>query len=1211
MITKSASSYFSGASEVFTGRSVKGFRSAILTVVAGEGDTFTMGAYMTTDGTDPNSSKPRAYMYKDGVKQTGNVTINAAGIYTYVIDFDGATNLRVNGPTASSAPNSVFGLCLKQEAYSTLSNEINTLNSAVNSNIQSLISELQAKSEDIFIPYTFGTWQEVSKFNSAKLIISGITRDTTLTCTANPAISRVGEQMIVLDKTIPLYVGGIAQMSLLASGPSHNEVLDIDLNGVGNIRITETHENAQTLFAYLRLSKNMIDKTPKKIVLENRVPLKINTEGVNSLLLDVNITGITEGQSAWLEVRDASNVRSLTYLIDNKLINSNYTVIPSTGTYKVIVDCKDKPFVHAYLTYATGYNITALPSTDEVDYSVVDKELLTTATNFYYEDLKQIEIEVENVTGGEYVQIKGSNNDFATEAGIPGINLTQNKIYGGTIVLVAGSNKVFANVQEYEKYRVSIFRSKYTYGEQCPRVKITPYKEYKEGLTLPYWGTDRRAFALGYKYLKVNFKENLVVNEETVTSVVKDCSPYLTINISSNLPQITVKNYYDRGLNLLSGSTVPLLSGVPTSGGLIAELSDVISNPCYPVFVPGTSISGYQCSPMFEIEYYTKMPEAEEGLKKIYEKEGYDVYKLPSETQNRDVLNSDIIEWDDTHIYYYRFGYLGIKYTIPFSADNVKNFVEGETINFAYLLPMSGNNDRDGGVPNLYSQLSRIVVFTNSRIFHNFPVRGSGPLPFSDCYLFDESTVFIPASLKKWQPVNDKTKAGALKKYFPVLAEYDYDQFNGRVAGTEGFVDTYGNGGLVTISGRPWLDIPKQGVRYWHRLAYSNMAKGTKWCVFGNYDAAAGSEAVAIATNNGGRTWVVQAYFAGTDYYSLMYGSKIDLKPITDVAGAYVSGSLKMCRRRYNVPTDAVKEPATPFIVDTNEQTLVTSFTVDADGDCLVTLAEDVTYYDDGVYPVVYFENVNANSEWDYICNTGLTADGTTNNGVFFRVKKVSASTYKLFADIGNAYTGDAVCFHIHAVNDCESGFLISTGESYDTGWFEGGFIYHLKQNGKNGSSIYAVGVGTQLIRLCSSPNGVSRACGAYLFSDNADPTLLYVSDEAFEGTKSSSGVYSEKRFASIPGRTVKVPVTPGGVYVGKLSDIDDQSKFKCVCELPLTLTGLVQTHGHFAAQGHQNAICLSKDGFNWEIDVEDDSDINGFDNYGNIYFGNKVAVFK
>ena len=226
-------------------------------------------------------------------------------------------------------------------------------------------------------------------------------------------------------------------------------------------------------------------------------------------------------------------------------------------------------------------------------------------------------------------------------------------------------------------------------------------------------------------------------------------------------------------------------------------------------------------------------------------------------------------------------------------------------------------------------------------------------------------------------------------------------------------------------------------------------------------------------------------------------------------------------------------------------------------------------------------------------------------------MEKVSANQYKLFGDMGNPNTGEIVCRHIHAVNAIEAGILVSTGESYAEGQFEGGFLYVMEQTRNNGSD--AVPASNNLpwehiTRLTSTIDGVNRASGAFLFSDNADPSLLYVSDEAFVVGD------THKRYAPLPsGRTERLPLTPGGIYIGKLSDVDDQRQFRCICETKSTVIGLTENHGHFAADGHGNAICLSKNGLDWTIEIDDgdNSMVNGVDNMGNIYFGNNVVLFK
>ena len=77
MITKLASSYYSG-NDVFEVKNVKGFKSAVLRVILAEGDSIIVGPYITRDGSAPAAaaSTERPDVYKDGIKQTGNLTIS-------------------------------------------------------------------------------------------------------------------------------------------------------------------------------------------------------------------------------------------------------------------------------------------------------------------------------------------------------------------------------------------------------------------------------------------------------------------------------------------------------------------------------------------------------------------------------------------------------------------------------------------------------------------------------------------------------------------------------------------------------------------------------------------------------------------------------------------------------------------------------------------------------------------------------------------------------------------------------------------------------------------------------------------------------------------------------------------------------------------------------------------------------------------------------
>lgn len=547
----------------------------------------------------------------------------------------------------------------------------------------------------------------------------------------------------------------------------------------------------------------------------------------------------------------------------------------------------------------------------------------------------------------------------------------------------------------------------------------------------------------------------------------------------------------------------------------------------------------------------------------------------------RDVFGTDVIEYTDDTIVYYLFGYNGTAWKYKFNVETVENFVEGEKIKYAYLLPYSIN----GAVGSLRLP-NRIIIFTNkNRILYNC----AGNSKIGNMGYFKESKIINP--YKKWQAVNSQDKVDTVHKYFPVLKDYNYSQFDNRGADV---VQGESAGDLL-------LDFHTPDDN-WRRTTWCNMARSNKVAVFGNYNTS-GTEPIVIATVDGGKTWKVVTWLSMVSDYAGITGGKIDLAPISNQK-AYVANSLKLCLREYKIPTDTVKEPTSGFVIDENKQVSVSSFTVEGE-DTFVNLSTPMDY---GNYsPICFFKNNGSPSVWDYICNNEMSESGEENNGIFFRLSKVNDTKYKLSANVGNPYDDGLICYHIHAVNRTNAGFVISTGESYRQGTYGGGMLYFLQMNYNNGDNVIPEGIDYLLdktFRITSSPDGVNRACGAYISNDKKDPTVIYCSDESFYTTG--------KRDASIPGRSIKIKNVPTGIFRGKLSDIDNQSEFECVCETRSTVLSLFEWNGHFVADGHFEGICISKDGKNWNIDTNmHDNSINGADSDGNIYFGNCVVEFK
>lgn len=1012
--------------------------------------------------------------------------------------------------------------------------------------------------------------------------------------TFNARGTKNGSFPTLATPNIGFYVGGLRILNSVRFGAGdYSFIVDVSEYSNAAFVATGVDEGQADSFDII------LDEAAPKIHEQERVSfdtqsaIQIDCREFNSLKLYFNV----ESAIAY-SVKDMAGNYVPTYY-NGALIMHNFQL--PVGTSEFVVDTRNVDSVVLF----KGSGLVVEPSFDKVSYnsSLTEIGLCEDFNPFVIGSGKQLDFEVKTSTGNYRLYLEGSNDDFATSENIPLLRVDVNKAESSGLVCNGSTYRIFANIEGYSavRFRQTNFLSNL---DKTTIYNCVVSDDYVGGRKIGYHSEVAFPFLRGYRYLKISFKPSGYRNGTMTTASIKGCTAHVAIYEDGS--KLTPAALFDRAMKLAHFPVTDLgawyLYGTPTSGGYVMDFGRPLAGGISLRVATSARLTEYEAAAVFDVECYTEAPKGEDtGLVKKWERADYTVYRLPSNSVKRDVLNNDILEWEDNNLIYWHGGYKGVRYDIPFGSDNVAHFVTGEKINFAYLLPFAGVRSRVANVGKILN-FSRIVVFTDTRVFHNFPSRGDNAVPSSDLFMFDESAVF---NRFKWLPVNDLAKVDSIHKYFPVLKDYDYAQFDGRIA-TSGADDPYGNGGLP--AGYAYQDMLKTSDVFWRRLAYSNMTKSQRFCAFGEYNARAGGEPIVMVTTNGGKDWYVHAYFAATDFYNCGIGSVIDLTPITNIAGAYVSGSLRMCRKRFNVPSAEDKEPATPFIIEAADKSLVTGFSTDNDGNCIVTVADDVDY--DGVHPIVYFENVSAASGWNYICNEGVTAS-SPGNGIFFRVEKVSANQYKLFGDMGNPNTGEIVCRHIHAVNAIEAGILVSTGESYAEGQFEGGFLYVMEQTRNNGSDPVPASNNLpweNITRLTSTIDGVNRASGAFLFSDNADPTLLYVSDESFVVGN------THKRYAPLPeGRTGMLPLTPGGIYVGKLSDVDEQRKFKCVCETKSTVIGLTENHGHFAADGHGNSLCLSKDGFDWTIEIDDgdNSMVNGVDNLGNIYFGNKVAVFK
>lgn len=906
-------------------------------------------------------------------------------------------------------------------------------------------------------------------------------------------------------------------------------------------------------------------------LIKNNITLEV---GEHELLIDLNNTAM---------------------LSINKVVNEGGTTSADTTT----LYCFQKPF--------------AVPKIEEEEEIVVPDNYLAGGAEKTFavpNGAKQVDIFVSSVTKptsstNMYLRVKGSV-DGVTYSDVPFYNNTQNEINNpGYVQIEKDTDFTLQGWLNVEEYRfIQLFYSGGNANEYLAvDVEFTDmYKEREVNVVAASVNAGFNFYKTnllkGYKAAKLNISATLVNSNAHITVYPTKA----VVTEAGKLAEALAFAYYTNyGEEVSVGNNIYL--GATMDNGVMIVVSEKAPATWYFNFVKfdeeeatnaaATEIVNATATMMAEPCFAT--------LPVVRETNDYTVKEQPTSAANRDVYGKSIVEWDSDSLSFYPYGYGCFCHKVTMGTSVCPDWMEGEQISFVSLLPYDPYND---GFATLNGRgVASICVFTTKgRILHNNPdrydVAEDEEMYKSNIMLFDESLVVENINSLKWLP---STNEGAVApyRYFPVLTDYDYNQFDNRFKNW-GRTDTINT--KLEYPSNTLYHQKNRNVAQWRRLNFGNMAKDDKVCVFANYNGnEVGQEPVMIATNNGGRRWDVLPKFACVEHYKNMYSGDVDMSKI----GTYTANSLKLCRCAFHVPTAEQKEPATAFIVPEEQQTLITAMST-IDGVTTITTADDLTF-DDAESPRVFLKNVLAGSEWNCVCNPSPLSE---NNGVFFRAIRTGEKTYTLKADLGDAYQSDRICRHFHNIARTSNGFIICTGESYSDKKFQGGFLYFLAQNQRDGFASVATQHGAMInpasiTRLTSSKDGVVRASGAFMFCDEADPTILYVSDEPnYLGFTGRKAVLPE-------GRSKELDIVPIGIFAGKLSQIDEQSKFKCLLDTRGMVTSLVHNMGHFAADGFNNSIYLSADGKKWHEYANNGEAVNGTDLEGRIYFGNKVVEFK
>ena len=498
-----------------------------------------------------------------------------------------------------------------------------------------------------------------------------------------------------------------------------------------------------------------------------------------------------------------------------------------------------------------------------------------------------------------------------------------------------------------------------------------------------------------------------------------------------------------------------------------------------------------------------------------------------------------------------------------------------------------------GPTATLYSRetSTRLCFFTRlGNTYHNYPATAADDSTVAGMVDFDLSAIYEPVyrvsdnlfvSSERIPSTNASltTEEKKLYRYQPGLPAWNYAQHSANIGGVKADASAYGGGGLPAVLDKNGVKHIRMVVPFEHGTNPQNAAcpfsmygylsnpfsVKPKCTTYVSYNGINAAKNVVVGTTDGGRTWVV-LHELGCNSRTSSYGNNFDYSLI----GAYTSGALSVVRRNYNYPTLLVKDPVSCFqygapftvasIATTSGKAIITTDAAHglAEGDLICFKKNNAGLYD-------FLENIVT------VANAATFASNSAGDGRFYRVGAVTSTTFDLRQNY-NGVDEKVGTHHIHSGNPAKDGVVVCCGEKYPQGWLM--FIRIPEIDDFAFFNIYTHRITTPFIyRLNSAELGMQRAVGM-IWTDDANQTLLFASDEAF----------ITDRTVTIPGRDAAAVPTrnTAGVFRAKLADIDDMQLATVACEMEEASLGIVGTQNMFAVLGMSRKVYLSLDAVKW-----------------------------
>lgn len=397
-------------------------------------------------------------------------------------------------------------------------------------------------------------------------------------------------------------------------------------------------------------------------------------------------------------------------------------------------------------------------------------------------------------------------------------------------------------------------------------------------------------------------------------------------------------------------------------------------------------------------------------------------------------------------------------------------------------------------------------------------------------------------------PVKTLAEVSPLHRFDPTLSDERYDR-----------------NATITESGHTFIEYQEKP-----NFTYLGaMCRTKKMVLWGSY-LTTGERIGVWMTTDGGANYVL--------VYDFIDGLALLPNPVNTNLFAEYTGGLSLKKVNMIYPSESNKEPAEPFTYAD-----LTLTTITKGEETTVTAPAHGLQNGD----IILFTGTAQDANWQALTCDEFTAQGFKQN--VYSVTRIDDNTFRLKVYIGS-YDTPLRCRHVHSINESIGGCIVSTGEEHPNGWF-----MYISQKFKDASTVVDAFnfPKSRIYRLNSSAEGLQRACG-FLMDNASDPNIIFNCDT------------SNKGLGNLPvnGRTTGLPPRScNGIWVGKLSDIDDWTKFECVADIPEPAIWLYQWNGVILGYYQLGGMAISLDGgVTWQYFTKGSSVFSGV-------FGDRMAI--